>query len=46
MEQRLGQLDQLDTLARGKSYDRRMLWVEIVIVLFFALDILILLVKS
>ncbi len=45
VEQRLGQLDQLYTLLRGEVYDRRMLWLEVVIVLFFAADLLILLLK-
>jgi hypothetical protein len=47
VEQRLGQLDQLYTLVRGEVYDRRMLWLEAVIVVFFAIDLLlILLLKS
>ena len=41
--ERLGHLDQLYTLARGELYDRRMLWLEIVIVLFFAADLLLIL---
>lgn len=46
VEQRLGQLDDLYTLVRGELYDRRMLWLEIIIVLFFAVDILIILLKQ
>ena len=45
VEQRLKQLDELYTLVRGELYDRRMLWLEIIIVLFFAVDILIILFK-
>ena len=45
VEQRLDQLDELYTLVRGELYDRRMLWLEIIIVLFFAVDILIILLK-
>jgi hypothetical protein len=45
-EQRLAQLDQLYTLVRGELYDRRMLWLEIVIIVFFAADLLILLLKA
>jgi hypothetical protein len=44
---RLGHLDQLYTLTRGELYDRRILWLEVIIVLFFAADLLLmLLVKS
>lgn len=45
VEQRLGQLDQLYTLVRGELNDRRMLWLEAIIVVFFAVDLLILLLK-
>lgn len=45
VEQRLGQLDQLYTLVRGELNDRRMLWLEVIIVVFFAIDLLILLLK-
>jgi hypothetical protein len=45
VEQRLGELDRLYTLTRGDLYDRRMLWLEIVIVVFFAVDLVILLLK-
>jgi hypothetical protein len=41
--ERLGQLDELYTLTRGELYDRRMLWLEVVIVLFFAADLLLIL---
>ena len=46
VEQRLGELDQLYTITRGDLYDRRMLWLEVVIVVFFAIDILILLING
>jgi hypothetical protein len=39
-DRRLSQLDQLYTLVRGEWHDRRMLWLEIVIVVFFAADLL------
>jgi hypothetical protein len=45
VEQRLEEVDRLYTLTRGDVYERRMLWLEIVIVVFFAADLLILLVK-
>lgn len=45
VEQRLEEVDRLYTLTRGDVYERRMLWLEIVIVVFFAVDLLILLVK-
>jgi hypothetical protein len=45
VEQRLGQLDQLYNLVRGERHDRQMLWLEVIIVLFFAADLLILLLK-
>jgi hypothetical protein len=40
-----GEVDRLYTLTRGSVYERRMLWLEIVIVVFFAVDLLILLAK-
>jgi hypothetical protein len=40
VEQRLQELDRLYTMTRGDIYDRRMLWLEIVIVVFFAIDLL------
>jgi hypothetical protein len=40
--ERLAQLDDLYTLTRGELYDRRMLWLEVIIVVFFALDLLML----
>jgi hypothetical protein len=43
---RLKQLDELYTLTRGELYDRRMLWLEVVIVVFFAVDLLLLFWKS
>ncbi len=45
VDQRLGELDRLYTLTRGDLHDRRMLWLEVIIVIFFAVDLLILLVK-
>jgi hypothetical protein len=45
VEQRLGELDRLYTITRGDQYDRRMFVLEIVIVVFFAIDLLILLLK-
>lgn len=39
VEQRLGQLDQLYSVVQSEVYERRMLWLEIVIVLFFAIDL-------
>lgn len=45
VEQRLGELDRLYTITRGDQYDRRMLGLEIVVVVFFAVDLLILLFK-
>ena len=43
--QRLGQLDHLDILVRGDVHDRRTLWLEVVSVIYFAADLLILLLK-
>jgi len=44
---RLRQLDEFYTLTRGELYDRRMLWLEVVIVVFFAAELLhLLVVKS
>ena len=45
VEQRLEEVDRLYTLTRGDVYERRMFWLEIVIVIFFAVDLLILLAK-
>jgi hypothetical protein len=45
VDQRLDELDRLYTILRGDVYDRRMLWLEIVIVVFFALDLLLILYK-
>lgn len=39
VEQRLGQLDQIYSVVQSEVYERRMLWLEIVIVLFFAIDL-------
>lgn len=45
VEQRLSELDRLYTMLRGDLYDRRMLVLEVVIVIFFAIDLVILLAK-
>jgi hypothetical protein len=45
VEHRIGQLDNLYTLARGEVHDRQMLWLELLIVIFFAIDLLLLLSK-
>jgi hypothetical protein len=42
---RLAELDRLYTMAQGDLYDRRMLWLEAIIVLFFAVDLIILFFK-
>lgn len=42
---RLSHLDDLYNLVRGELHDYRMLWLEVVIVIFFATDLLILLFK-
>jgi hypothetical protein len=41
VEQRLGQLDKLYSVFHAEVNERRMLWLEAVIVIFFALDLLI-----
>ena len=43
VDQRLDELDRLYTILRSDVYERRMLWLEAVIVIFFALDLLIIL---
>lgn len=45
VEQRLEEVDRLYTLTRGDVYERRMFWLEVVIVVFFAVDLLILFLK-
>jgi hypothetical protein len=45
VEGRLEELDRLYTKTRGEVYDRRMLWLEAVIVIFFAIDLILLLRK-
>jgi hypothetical protein len=40
--ERLGQLDELYTLTRGELYERRMLWLEVTIVVLFVVDLVIL----
>ena len=43
VEQRLAQLDKLYSVVHSELNERRMLWLEIIIVIFFAIDLLILL---
>jgi len=43
VEQRLGQLDKLYSVAHAEVNEQRMLWLEVIIVIFFAIDLLILL---
>jgi len=43
VEQRLGQLDKLYSVVHSEVNEQRMLWLEIIIVIFFAIDLLILL---
>ncbi|HEY3931805.1 MAG TPA: hypothetical protein VGM58_05490 [Verrucomicrobiae bacterium] len=43
VEQRLAQLDKLYSVVHAEMNERRMLWLEIIIVVFFAIDLLILL---
>jgi hypothetical protein len=45
VEQRLAQLDKLYSVVHSEVNERRMLWLEIIIVIFFALDIAIMLLK-
>jgi len=40
VETRLAQLDQLYGVAQSELYERRLLWLEFVIVLFFAIDLI------
>jgi len=42
VEQRLGQLDKLYSVVHSEVYERRMLWLEAIIVVFFAVDLMIL----
>jgi len=42
---RLAELDRLYTMAQGDLYDQRMLWLEAIIVLLFAVDLIILFFK-
>jgi hypothetical protein len=42
VEQRLAQLDKLYSVVHAEVNERRMLWLEIIIVIFFALDLLML----
>jgi uncharacterized Rmd1/YagE family protein len=43
VEQRLAQLDKLYSVVHTELNEQRMLWLEIIIVIFFAIDLLILL---
>ena len=43
VEQRLAQLDKLYSVAHAEVNEQRMLWLEIIIVIFFALDLVIML---
>jgi hypothetical protein len=43
VDQRLAQLDKLYSVVHAEVNERRMLWLEVIIVIFFALDLLILL---
>ena len=43
VEQRLAQLDKLYSVAHAEVNEQRMLWLEIIIVIFFAIDLLLLL---
>ena len=45
VEQRLAQLDKLYSVVHAEVNEQRMLWLEIIIVVFFALDLVIMLVK-
>src|SRR5262249_61359996 len=40
VEQRLGQLDQLYSVVHTEINERRMFWLEVIIVIFFAIDLL------
>jgi hypothetical protein len=42
VEQRLAQLDKLYSVAHSEVNEQRMLWLEIIIVIFFAIDLVIL----
>ena len=39
VEQRLSQLDQFYSVVQSEVYERRMLWLEILIAVFFAIDL-------
>ena len=43
VEQRLAQLDKLYSVVHAEVNEQRMLWLEIIIVIFFAVDLMILL---
>jgi hypothetical protein len=42
VEQRLGQLDKLYSVVHSEKNERRMLWLEAIIVIFFAIDLVVL----
>jgi hypothetical protein len=44
VEQRLAQLDKLYSVVHAEVNEQRMLWLEIIIVIFFAFDLVILVV--
>lgn len=46
IDQRLDELDRLYTTVRGDVYDRRMLWLEIIVVVFFAVDLIMLFLRK
>jgi hypothetical protein len=39
VEQRLGQLDELYSVARAEVFERRLLWLEVLMAVFFAIDL-------
>jgi hypothetical protein len=43
IEQRLGQVDKLYSVLHSEVNEQRMLWLEVIIVIFFAVDIILLL---
>jgi hypothetical protein len=46
VEQRLQQLDDLYSVVRAEVNERRMLWLEVIIVVFFAIDIALIFIKK
>ena len=39
VEQRLGQLDQLYTVVHSEVYEKRMFWLEVIVVILIAIDV-------